>query len=71
MSMLTPSSTTLGPNDLCRSLIRIWLSVLVEGSVMAQNSNRVRKKSEIRMAMLATTTAAVVERPTPSAPPVV
>ncbi len=36
-----------------------------------QNSNRVRKKSEIRIAMLATTTAAVVERPTPSAPPVV
>ena len=36
-----------------------------------QNSSRVRKKSEMRMAMLATTTAAVVERPTPSAPPVV
>ena len=36
-----------------------------------QNSNRVRKKSEIRIAIDATTTAAVVERPTPSAPPVV
>src|SRR6185295_15360385 len=36
-----------------------------------QNNNRVKKKSEIKIAIDATTTAAVVERPTPSAPPVV
>ena len=41
------------------------------GEGLHQNNNRVRKKSEIRIAIDATTTAAVVERPTPSAPPVV
>src|SRR4030095_2416747 len=38
-------------------------------SPAAQNSSLVRKKSVRRIARLATTTACVVERPTPSAPP--
>ena len=66
-STFTPSSTTLEPNDLWRS----WTWILTASGIGSQNNNRVRKKSEIRIAMLATTTAAVVERPTPSAPPVV
>ena len=70
MSRFTPSSTTLGPKDLRRSAMRI-LGSAASGMGGHQNSSLVRKKSEIRMAMLATTTAAVVARPTPSAPPVV
>ena len=39
------------------------------GHVGAHKSSLVRKKSEIRIAMLASTTERVVARPTPSAPP--
>ena len=57
----------------------VLAALIVVGTALAlllivrhdQNSTLVRKKSAINTAMLASTTAWVVERPTPAAPPVV
>ena len=64
----SPESTVFVPK-----LFVTFVSFTAGGAVLprAQNSTFVRKKSAMRMAREPMTTAFVVERPTPSAPPVV
>ena len=65
------SSSTFRPPSVlstcCREIIG-FVSVIVR---VSQNNSFVRKKSVSRMISDALTTAAVVARPTPSAPPLV